>query len=112
MLWVSSKAFASTHKAKFHVRPDCYRLVGGVARHHTSVIMAIPEAQAVPLAPCSTCCGVGPTKAFKPFCEVCSSFRACGHNGGVAVVTRLGISWVWPDRVHAHAPLAPPRIRV
>lgn len=88
-----------------HSSADCYRLRAGVHRNNTTHVIGTNDANIMGLRPCKTCFGDVMPDFFKPYCQLCGTWRACAHNGGVAVRTKVGFGWVWPDRVIQHRPL-------
>jgi hypothetical protein len=100
LFWTSSSDHYARH---YHLIPDCSQLRKGLKRHKTGHVVMVRETGE--LAPCSLCVGPDFPKYYKSFCDICDTFRACPHNGGILVHSDLGNVWVWPDRVARHSPL-------
>lgn len=104
MMFVSSSGDPRRH---YHFDPDCFRLRGGMARRRLNQVVTIDAdvAKSMRLPPCKECFGDVLPNFFRPYCHLCGTWRACPHNGGIAVQTDNGTHWVWPDRVTVHRPL-------
>lgn len=104
LFWYTNGEARQAYRRRVHTRGDCYVLRGGTGRSPTSDIVAdlnVPEG----LTPCHVCWPMHHKNVFKPYCELCRSFRACPHNGGEPVRTRRGVTYVWPENVRFHEPL-------